>query len=92
MEILISLLFKLAPYIIMLLGAVGLYFGVKRKGVKEERERQEVKRIEAVKQTVAKVEKAVAKDEAVDAKVAEEVKKIETEHTIKPDIDGKFRF
>jgi hypothetical protein len=96
MELLISLLFKAAPYLIVALGALGVYFGVKRKGVREERERQEVRQVEAKKQAEAKVARAVNLDEAVDVKTAEKVKEIEAKNTIQPRTgfgnDDIFRF
>ena len=57
-----------------LVAFAAFYFGIKRKGVVQERERQEAKRVEEVAKTQSEVQKATLKDSEVDKKVANEIK------------------
>jgi uncharacterized protein HemX len=70
------------------------YFGIKRKGVLQEREKQEAQRIQEVAKVQAKVQEATSKDTEIDTKVANEIEQIKTDvgkqpTSDKPDI---FRF
>lgn len=90
MEILLGLGFKLLPYVLALLAAVGVYFGIKHKGVKEERARQ----AEQVKQVEQKLV-VVAKDDAsVDAKVREKLDEVTkpAEPVAPPVVGDIFKF
>jgi len=83
MELLLPVLLKFLPYILGVIGVAAMYFGIKRKGVVQERERQEAKRVEEVKQVQVEINKAISKDEEIDKRVQEDVqkiKKIEQDH------------
>ena len=78
---LLPLLFDALPYILLVAGAVALYFGIKRKGVKEERAKWEEATREQTKELEVKVDQAESQDVAVDQKVRkqiEDIKKIDT--------------
>ena len=75
------------------MGLITLYFGVKRKGITEERERQETKRVEEVAKAQVEVNKAVSKDEEIDQVVRKQIEEIKRHPNIpKPGSDSKFRF
>lgn len=77
-----------------LIAVVAVYFGIKRKGVTEERERQEVAKVKEVAKVQEKVREAISKDSLIDKKVANEIEQIKKEvgnqpTSTNPDI---FRF
>ena len=77
MPALLSLLGTLLPYLIGAIGIFAAYFGIKHKGVTEERERQQVaqqKQKEIVQQKIAAVEK---QDAVVDQSTAVKIQKVE---------------
>ena len=95
LELLLPLLLKVLPFLAGLLGVVAVYFGIKRKGVTEERQRQVNRRIEEIKKVQTKIDSAVSQDSVIDRKVAEDVQKIKSEP--KPQVSGfkpgdKFKF
>ena len=67
--ILLPILAKILPFIIGAIALVGAYFGIKRKGTVEERERQ----AERVREAQKEVDKAVSQDSAIDAKALEKI-------------------
>jgi len=74
-ELILPLLLRFLPYVLGAIGVAAVYFGVKRKGVLQERERQEAKQAEAKAAVVKKVAAATAKDEDIDRRVSEDVAK-----------------
>ena len=61
----------------ILISAVAAYFGIKQKGVQQERQRQEAAQQKAVEQVQQQIAKAESKDEAIDAKAVEAKNEIE---------------
>jgi len=96
MSALLSILAPLIPYILGILGFVALYFGIKRKGVTEERQRQEAAQQKAQAEVQAKVVEAKGKDAAIDAKVEAQVEAIKKQNPPAvdvPPVDGDvFKF
>jgi hypothetical protein len=80
-ELILPLLLKFLPYILGAIGVAMVYFGIKRKGVLQERERQEAKQAEAKAAVVKKVAAATAKDEDIDRRVSEDVAKAKAKAT-----------
>lgn len=76
MEILAGLLLKLAPYLIVALGILGAYFGIKRKGALQEREKWQQAQAEAQVKTQKKVAAAESKDAEIDAKVRKQIESV----------------
>ena len=92
---LLPLLLKLLPWLAGIIGVITLYFGIKRKGVTEERQRQETKRVAEVKQIQQKVDVAVSQDAAIDRKVVADVQRIKDipklqNSDFKPGVQFKF--
>jgi len=77
-----------------LIAILALYFGVKRKGVTEERERQEAAKAKEVAKMQEKVQEAISQDSLIDQKVTNEIKKIEqdVEKSSTSSRPDKFRF
>jgi len=82
----------LAPFLTKILGflaflaaALAVYFGIKRKGTLEERQRWEKAQAEAKVEVAEKVAEAVSKDSEIDRRVEDE--KAKTKQTIKPPTD-----
>ena len=73
----IDLLVKVLPYILGALALIGAYFGIKQKGVQQERAKQQAAQAKAVAQVQQQVQVAVSKDQQIDKKVQNEVAKIE---------------
>jgi len=90
----LSLLAPLLPYLLAFIGVVAGYFAIKHKGVAQERERQEAKQAEAVKQVTKKIVAAESQDAVVDAKVEKQIEKIKDDSKPAADFDNplKFRF
>lgn len=85
---LLPVLSSLLPYVVGLLAVVGLYFGVKRKGVLQERARQEEAVLEAKRVTEDRLAHTQADDVQIEAKVRkqiEDIKKIEKADAPKPE-------
>jgi Flp pilus assembly protein TadB len=80
--------------LVALIAILAIYFGIKNKGVKEERERQETVKAKEVAQTQEKVQEAISQDSLIDKKVTNEIEKIRQEvgTTIAPSRPDKFRF
>jgi len=77
-----------------LLAAFAVYFGIKRKGVVQERERQEAQKAAEVRKVQSKVQTATSKDAEIDKKVTNEIK-VTVEKISEPDAPSapdKFRF
>lgn len=93
MPALLGILAPLLPYILMAVGVVGAYFGIKAKG-KSEAKAQFQKQQEAVQQKVqAEVQVAVGKDQVVDQKTAAKVEEIKNEaQIVAPSDPTKFKF
>lgn len=93
MPAILSLVAPLLPYLMAILGAVAGYFYIKRKGVSEERARQETAKSEAVEKFRKKVEVAVSKDQTVEAKVEAKIEEIkDASAPVAPSNPNKFRF
>jgi hypothetical protein len=77
-----------------LIAILAIYFGIKRKGVTEERERQESAKAKEVAKTQEKVQEAISQDSLIDQKVTNEIKRIEQEanQVPTPSRPDKFRF
>lgn len=91
--IFLPLLLKLVGGLALVASLFAVYFGVKRKGVLDERARQAVTQQKLKAQVTQQVKKAEAKDEAVDAKTGAQIEKVESAH--QPPVDDqpdKFRF
>lgn len=76
----LPLLSNLLPYVIGAAAIMGLYFGVKRKGVLQERARAEEAVLEVKRETEKRVDQAKAQDLPIDERVrkqVEEIKKLE---------------
>lgn len=86
--LILPILFKLAPYVIAGLGLVALYFGIKRKGVQEERDkaRAEKARVEA------RLRDTAAKDAEIDEKVKGQIDEIHKTETSIPQPGDIFKF
>lgn len=78
---------KFGAAIGLLVAAFGAYFYAKHQGVVAERERNQAAEAEAVQRTQSAVNKATAKDLAIDKKIADKVKQIEADKDTSP-IDG----
>lgn len=75
------------------IAALVAYFGIKRKGVTEERERQQAAQVKETARVQKQVNEAVSKDTEIDLRVQDEVKAIEENSaTPLPSRDDKFRF
>ena len=83
---------KILGFLAILAGILAVYFGIKRKGVIQERERWEASQAEARVEVAEKVSEAVSKDSEIDRRVEDEKAKIKD--SIKPptDTDDIFRF
>jgi len=77
-----------------LIAILAVYFGIKNRGVKQERERQEVAKAKEVAKTQEKVQEAISQDSLIDQKVANEIKRIEQEvrEVPTPSQPDRFRF
>ena len=85
---LLPVLSSLLPYVVGLLAIVGLYFGVKRKGVLQERARQEEAVLEAKRETEQRLDQAETDDLRIAErakKQIEEIRKVERENAPKPE-------
>lgn len=83
----------LLPYILGFVGVVIAYFGIKQKGVVQERQRQEAVQQKAQTEVMKKVEAAKAQDVVIDAKVEAKIADIEkAAEPVAPSAPGKFRF
>lgn len=83
--ILLSLLAKFLPYIIGIVAVVGVYFGIKRKGANEMKEKMVKAQEKAVAKQQEKVQEAVSQDGSVDQKVMKQVDAIRKTETNPPD-------
>lgn len=70
-----------------------MYFGIKRKGVTEERARQEEKKAEEIHRVQEEVNKAGFKDVEIETRTRKELEEIKrTISSSVPSSDSKFRF
>ena len=93
MEMLVSLLGTVLPYIVGLIGIIAVYLGIKHKGVTEERTRQEEKHFQEVAKVQNQVQKAASQDIQIDKKVENEIKKVDEVAAPQPaSSPDKFRF
>ncbi len=96
MEILLSLLLKLLPYLAVLAGLAGAYFHVKHKGALQERAKWEAATLQAATDRAKKVALAVGKDSEIDKHVEETLDAIKKAQTAPSGDDirpgGKFSF
>lgn len=78
----------------VIIAILGVYFGVKHKGVVQERERQEAKRTEEIVKVQEKVQVAISKDSQINIKIQNEITKINEEvvPVPAPSSPDKFRF
>lgn len=67
----LSIIGPLIPYIIGAVAVIALYFGIKEKGVQEQKAREVNAQAKAVEQVKKQVAVAVAKDDAIDTKAQE---------------------
>lgn len=70
----LSIVGPMIPYILGILAVVGLYLGIKQKGVQQERVKQQEAQAKAVQQVQQKVQVAVAKDVDIDKQVQDDIK------------------
>jgi hypothetical protein len=89
--LILSLLFKIGPYVIAVLGVVAVYLGIKRRGAAEERAKWEQEVADEKDRVRREVEEAVRQDAAIDNKVRGEIDAIKTP-SAKPDDPDIFRF
>ena len=67
----LSIIGPMIPYILGILAVIGIYLGVKQKGVQQERQRQQVIQQKAQAQVQKKIEVAQSKDIEIDNKATE---------------------
>jgi hypothetical protein len=68
-ELILTILLKVGPYLVALLGFAGAYFYVRRQGVKAERAKWEKRENDALKHLSEKLRKAESKDKEIDDRV-----------------------
>lgn len=94
--VILNMLLPLLPYLAGGLALIFIYFKIKGKGVEQERGKWEAKQIEVKEKQLEKQVEAVSKDQEIDRKVNEDVKKIkELEVSIDPsnlNPGDKFKF
>lgn len=92
MPALVSLLGSILPYVIGAIGIVAAYFGIKHKGVTEERARQQVAQAKVQQQVQKQVEVAKSQDAVIDQKVEAQVEAIKKANAPKADTGDTFTF
>ena len=78
----------------ILIAAVAAYFGIKQKGVQQERQKQQAAQAKAVQQVQQKLQVAASKDVEIDQKVQDEISKADAAAVVVdiPSSPDKFRF
>ena len=78
----------------ILIAATAAYFGIKQKGVQQERVKQQAAQAKAVQQVQQKVQVAASKDVEIDQKVQNEISKADEKVMVVdvPSNPDKFRF
>lgn len=95
MPALLSFLAPLIPYILLVFGIVGAYFGVKAKGKAEAKAEFSAQQEKAQAQVQQKISQAVSNDAKIDQKVAQDKAKIDEQANkpidpVAPGSDFKF--
>jgi len=88
------LLGPILAVIAALAALAAFYFGIKHKGVVQEREKQQAAKAKEVAKVQAKVQEATSKDTEIDKKVANEIEQIKEKagNQPTPDKPDIFRF
>ena len=92
----LSILTTVLPYLLGILAVVGIYLGVKQKGVQQERARQVKQQEKLTAQVQKKIEVAQSKDTEIDNKATEAkdevVKNVEKPNTGDLPPGSQFKF
>ena len=93
MEIALSALSSVLPYILSSLAVVAGYFWIKNKGVQQEREKNQMAQAEAQRRVAERITQAVTQDAAIDQKVVKQIEEVVKSNTpTQPDRPDRFRF
>jgi hypothetical protein len=93
MGALLGILSPLIPYLLLGLGIIGAYFGIKSKGKSEAKAEFQKQQQVAQQKVQAQVQVAVGKDAEVDKKVEEQLNEIKQSEVIpSPSDPTKFKF
>lgn len=95
MPAILGLLSPILPYILLGIGVLAAYFGIKSKGKSEAKVEFQKQQLEVQKKVEQKVSVAVGKDSAVDAKVEAKIDEIKKQDQVPvaPPVDGgDFKF
>lgn len=93
MGTILTLVSAFFPYILGAIGVISAYFFVKNKGVKQEREKQDLAKAEAVARVTVRLAEAVGQDAAIDTKTTQQIEEVKKHTTpTQPDRPDRFRF